>query len=241
MSRKNFVSFFVCVCLRFFFFSVDNGATSVIATHPHVLQPWERYISRDGREALIAYSTGNFVSNQKEWKKTLALAVFVGLSREPGKKAWVHGVAAHPMVMINVPGTLKLVSLPRTDNYQQHWNHVATLIGNDRTLLKTDVLDTCRVSSAAAPGVSVARAPVVVASANDQRVMNSAEECIRDAQRVTRAQTKLIRLGHLSGRADGAWGRGSQASLDKYATARRSAIKTCLTKEYFDLLEAENI
>lgn len=28
-------------------------------------------MTRNGREALIAYSTGNFVSNQKEWKKAL--------------------------------------------------------------------------------------------------------------------------------------------------------------------------
>ena len=42
----------------------DAGALLVIGTHPHVLQPVEIYPRRDGRRAVIAYSLGNFVSNQ---------------------------------------------------------------------------------------------------------------------------------------------------------------------------------
>lgn len=43
---------------------VDAGATAILGAHPHVLQPWEKVVTRDGREALIVYSLGNFVSNQ---------------------------------------------------------------------------------------------------------------------------------------------------------------------------------
>ncbi len=43
---------------------LDAGATAVIGTHPHVLQPFEKYMTKDGRETVIAYSLGNFVSNQ---------------------------------------------------------------------------------------------------------------------------------------------------------------------------------
>jgi poly-gamma-glutamate synthesis protein (capsule biosynthesis protein) len=43
---------------------LDAGATAVIGTHPHVMQPVEKYVTRDGRETVIAYSLGNFVSNQ---------------------------------------------------------------------------------------------------------------------------------------------------------------------------------
>jgi poly-gamma-glutamate synthesis protein (capsule biosynthesis protein) len=42
----------------------DAGALVVIGHHPHVLQPVELYRRADGRTALIAYSLGNFVSNQ---------------------------------------------------------------------------------------------------------------------------------------------------------------------------------
>jgi poly-gamma-glutamate capsule biosynthesis protein CapA/YwtB (metallophosphatase superfamily) len=42
----------------------DAGALVVLGHHPHVLQPIELYARSDGRTALIAYSLGNFVSNQ---------------------------------------------------------------------------------------------------------------------------------------------------------------------------------
>ncbi len=42
----------------------DAGALLVLGTHPHVLQPVELYRRADGQTAIIAYSLGNFVSNQ---------------------------------------------------------------------------------------------------------------------------------------------------------------------------------
>lgn len=42
----------------------DAGALVVLGHHPHVLQPVELYRRADGRTAIIAYSLGNFVSNQ---------------------------------------------------------------------------------------------------------------------------------------------------------------------------------
>jgi poly-gamma-glutamate synthesis protein (capsule biosynthesis protein) len=42
----------------------DAGALIVLGHHPHVLQPLEVYRRADGASTLIAYSLGNFVSNQ---------------------------------------------------------------------------------------------------------------------------------------------------------------------------------
>jgi poly-gamma-glutamate capsule biosynthesis protein CapA/YwtB (metallophosphatase superfamily) len=42
----------------------DAGALVVLGHHPHVLQPVELYRRADGTTAVIAYSLGNFVSNQ---------------------------------------------------------------------------------------------------------------------------------------------------------------------------------
>ncbi len=42
----------------------DAGALVVLGHHPHVLQPIELYPRADGSTSLIAYSLGNFVSNQ---------------------------------------------------------------------------------------------------------------------------------------------------------------------------------
>jgi poly-gamma-glutamate synthesis protein (capsule biosynthesis protein) len=43
---------------------VDAGALVVLGHHPHVLQPVELYRGADGRVGVVAYSLGNFVSNQ---------------------------------------------------------------------------------------------------------------------------------------------------------------------------------
>jgi poly-gamma-glutamate synthesis protein (capsule biosynthesis protein) len=42
----------------------DAGALVILGHHPHVLQPVELYRRADGRAAVIAYSLGNFISNQ---------------------------------------------------------------------------------------------------------------------------------------------------------------------------------
>jgi len=43
---------------------LDAGAGVIVGHHPHVLQPIETYRTADGRNALIFYSLGNFLSNQ---------------------------------------------------------------------------------------------------------------------------------------------------------------------------------
>lgn len=43
----------------------DCGADIIWAHHPHVVQPWEKYITKNEREAVIMYSMGNFVSGQR--------------------------------------------------------------------------------------------------------------------------------------------------------------------------------
>src|SRR6476619_5233573 len=43
---------------------VEAGATAVIGTHPHVMQPLEKIVTKDGRESLVAYSLGNYLKGQ---------------------------------------------------------------------------------------------------------------------------------------------------------------------------------
>jgi poly-gamma-glutamate synthesis protein (capsule biosynthesis protein) len=43
---------------------LDAGASVIVGHHPHVLQPVETYRTADGRNAIVFYSLGNFLSNQ---------------------------------------------------------------------------------------------------------------------------------------------------------------------------------
>lgn len=58
--------------------AIEAGALAVFGAHPHVLQPWEKVKTKDGREGLIVYSTGNFISNQR---RTAERAGILGLAQ----------------------------------------------------------------------------------------------------------------------------------------------------------------
>lgn len=75
---------------------LDAGATAVVGSHPHVLQPWQKYITKDGRETFIAYSLGNFIAGQAGLARQTGAVVYVGLSKEGHQKAKVLGVGYTP-------------------------------------------------------------------------------------------------------------------------------------------------
>jgi len=73
------------------------GATAILGSHPHVLQPWEVLPGAGGRETFIIYSLGNFASHQPELPKRSTMLLYLGLTRPPGGKAFVHGVRYVPL------------------------------------------------------------------------------------------------------------------------------------------------
>lgn len=46
---------------------MDGGVDLLLGHHPHVLQPFEIYTTKDARTALAVYSLGNAISNQSAW------------------------------------------------------------------------------------------------------------------------------------------------------------------------------
>ncbi len=73
---------------------VEAGALVVLGHHPHVLQPIELYRRADGRVGVVAYSLGNFVSNQS--------------------RNYVHGVTPEKVAATR-DGALLRVALARRD------------------------------------------------------------------------------------------------------------------------------
>ena len=71
-------------------FLFDNGADIIIGGHPHVLEKmiWEKTESADGKEGLIVYSLGNFVSNQRK-RYTDGGAMFKLTLKKEGEKTLI--------------------------------------------------------------------------------------------------------------------------------------------------------
>ncbi len=78
---------------------LEAGAVAVIGTHPHVVQPWEKYTTKSGREGFIAYSTGNFVAGQSPIEKRTSLMVSLSLTARAGEKLELRGVEYVPLLI----------------------------------------------------------------------------------------------------------------------------------------------
>lgn len=52
-------------------FLAEQGADIIICSHPHVLKGYEKFERPDGKETLVYYSLGNFVSNQSSLENLL--------------------------------------------------------------------------------------------------------------------------------------------------------------------------
>ncbi len=86
---------------------LEAGASAVIGSHPHMLEEMETYRTSDGRDTVIAYSLGNFVSGQgkRPGLKTTVM-MFLGLTKRPGEKAWVNGATYLPLWMDRGPHSI---------------------------------------------------------------------------------------------------------------------------------------
>lgn len=98
---------------------LNLGASAVIGSHPHVVQEIENYVTEDQRPTVIAYSLGNFVSNQ-HWLWTKAsMMIYLKLQEdEKFDKLIVEDVKYIPLWMkrtIEKDGTAKFRVVPVFD------------------------------------------------------------------------------------------------------------------------------
>lgn len=60
---------------------IAAGATAVIGTHAHVVQPWEVVTTENGRRGLVVYGTGNFVSGQRNLPRRSSILAWIEMCR----------------------------------------------------------------------------------------------------------------------------------------------------------------
>jgi hypothetical protein len=103
---------------------LNAGASAVVGSHPHVLQPVEQFITTDGRATLISYSLGNFVSYQGSPKNRTSMILLLGLTKTTnGTK--INGVRFVPIFMENRSGIENIHV--RILSKAQLWNNFAKL------------------------------------------------------------------------------------------------------------------
>jgi hypothetical protein len=108
---------------------LEAGATIVFGGHPHVLQPWEKYVTRDGRETFVIYSLGNFVSGQRDLPRRSTLILYVGLVRDADGVARVEGARYVPLHMTEVGSRLTLQAIDRVGGLTASRNLTVRMFG----------------------------------------------------------------------------------------------------------------
>lgn len=83
---------------------LDAGALAVLGSHPHVLQPIEKYITKDNRATFIIYSLGNFISYQGMADRRSSIILLLGLTKTPANKTVINGIRFVPIYMQNRNG-----------------------------------------------------------------------------------------------------------------------------------------
>ncbi len=81
---------------------VDEGVDLIIGSHPHVIQPIEMRKRADGRNVLVVYSLGNFISNMMTRDTRGGIMVKVTLTRDDDGKAIVKRAVYRPV--FTIPG-----------------------------------------------------------------------------------------------------------------------------------------
>ena len=107
---------------------LEAGALAVIGSHPHVLQPWEKYVTSDGREGFVIYSLGNFVSNQQTLPKQSTLLLYLGLTKDADGIVRIHGARYVPMYMRRSTRR-SLAVLGPSSSHRESFDLTATMFG----------------------------------------------------------------------------------------------------------------
>jgi poly-gamma-glutamate synthesis protein (capsule biosynthesis protein) len=107
---------------------LDQGATLVLGAHPHVLQPWEKYKTRDGRETFAIYSLGNFVSGQTQLARRATILLHVGLTKTSSGVV-VNGVSYVPLLMNTRAGVRAVEAIDRAGGSADARRLITTMFG----------------------------------------------------------------------------------------------------------------
>lgn len=92
---------------------LESGATLIIGNHPHVLQPVTFYTTKDNRKTLIAYSLGNFVSNQGSLNNRLSGILEIMFTKK-NNQLNLQTASFRPTIMQNRAGKLSLELINKT-------------------------------------------------------------------------------------------------------------------------------
>ncbi len=133
--------------------AIEAGASAVIGAHPHVLQPIETVTARDGRQGVVAYSLGNFISSQWSLPRRTGAILYMDLVRDAQGRVVARPPRAMPTRVNRYVGTgVTVTPAALVTDGASSIAHAAAVLGAARLLSPSDFGYAVRHAGGAACG-----------------------------------------------------------------------------------------
>jgi poly-gamma-glutamate synthesis protein (capsule biosynthesis protein) len=126
-------------------FLARNGCNLVVGMHPHVVQPIAKIPVANGDSVPVAYSLGNFISNQRDRYRDGGITLEVTLIKTDSVIT-VHSFGYEPFWVYRYPeNKVSVFRLIRISDYLQHPEHYPAISEKDRKLMMQFYDDTKKI------------------------------------------------------------------------------------------------
>lgn len=119
--------------------AIEAGATAVIGTHPHVLQPIETHTTAEGRTGLIAYSLGNFISSQWSLAQRSSAILYLDLIPDASGRLQAAAPAYLPTRVTRYTSGVVVQPAEQAVSGNETLSHTARILGADAQLSLADI------------------------------------------------------------------------------------------------------
>ncbi|KTD16002.1 capsule biosynthesis protein [Legionella lansingensis] len=110
----------------------EAGALAILGSHPHCIQPFAWLTTKTGKKVFVAYSLGNFISNQGSLKNRASGLLSLYLQKQDGVTV-IHKVNYQPTYMENRNSKMHLHLVTSKKHPAYQW--VKTIVGEDYLFL----------------------------------------------------------------------------------------------------------
>jgi poly-gamma-glutamate synthesis protein (capsule biosynthesis protein) len=123
-------------------FLARHGCNLIVGGHPHVVQPIARVPSGTGDSVAVAYSLGNFISNQRDRYRDGGITLDITLIKTGGAVT-LHSIGYEPFWVYRFPvNGVSVFRLIRVNDYIAHPEPYPAISETDKTLMMRFFTDT---------------------------------------------------------------------------------------------------
>ena len=126
-------------------FLARNGCNLIVGSHPHVVQPFAKIPVAEGDSVFVAYSLGNFISNQRDRYRDGGITLEITLTKNDSTVA-VHAIGYEPFWVYRYPeNKVSVFRLIRINDFLARPERYPPISEQDKKLMMQFYEDTKRI------------------------------------------------------------------------------------------------